>query len=154
MLYVTHERVLVILVNSILAPFSCLAWEYFMCLITSIYSASSRFCLGCILQLFCNLIFVFFSLVCPIGTEYRDCTWNLSCSDIIGVRRCKEQSPCTSGCFCSNGTVLQDEMCSNISSCSGIYENKHTSSFCIIYLLGCSYTWMCYKFNSISLQRH
>ena len=47
-------------------------------------------------------------LVCPIGTEYRDCSWNLSCSDITGVRGCKEESPCTSGCFCSDGTVLQD----------------------------------------------
>ena len=59
-------------------------------------------------------------LACPVGTEYHDCSWNLSCSDITGVRRCKVQSPCTSGCFCSDGTVLVNGTCSNIGSCSGI----------------------------------
>ena len=67
-----------------------------------------------------NDIFFIIILVCPNGTEYRHCSWNLSCSDITGVRRCKEQSPCTSGCFCSDGTVLQDGVCSNMGTCSGI----------------------------------
>ena len=57
---------------------------------------------------------------CPVGTEYRDCSWDLSCSNITGVRRCKDQSSCTSGCFCSNQTVLINGTCSDISSCSGI----------------------------------
>ena len=58
-------------------------------------------------------------LVCPNGTEYRGCGWNLSCSDITRVRGCKEQSPCTSGCFCSDGTILQDGVCADMNSCSG-----------------------------------
>ena len=59
-------------------------------------------------------------LACPVGTAYHECSRNISCSDITGVRSCKEQSPCTSGCFCSDGTVLVNGTCSNISSCSGI----------------------------------
>ena len=59
-------------------------------------------------------------VACPAGNEYLDCSWNLSCSNITGVRRCKEQTPCTSGCFCSDGTVLKDGVCSNASYCSGI----------------------------------
>ena len=70
-----------------------------------------------------NDIFFIIILVCPNGTEYRHCSWNLSCSDITGVRRCKEQSPCTSGCFCSDGKVLQDGVCSNMGTCSGITTN-------------------------------
>ena len=67
-----------------------------------------------------NDVFFIIILVCPNGTEYRHCSWNLSCSDITGVRRCKEQSPCKSGCFCSDGTVLQDGVCTNTTSCTGI----------------------------------
>ena len=59
-------------------------------------------------------------VACPVETEYRDCSWNISCDDITGVRRCKEQSPCTSGCFCVNQTILVDGTCSDISSCSGM----------------------------------
>ena len=64
--------------------------------------------------------FVFVYTDCPVGTEYHNCSWNLSCSDITGVRRCKEQSLCTSGCFCSNKTVLINGTCSDIDSCSGM----------------------------------
>ena len=66
-------------------------------------------------------ILLFCLLVCLMGMAYHQCSWNLSCSDITGVRGCKDQSPCTSGCFCSDGTVLKDGMCSNTSSCSGSY---------------------------------
>ena len=65
-----------------------------------------------------------YTVACPVGTEYRDCSWNLSCSHIIGVGRCREQSLCTSGCFCSNQTVLVDGMCSDTNSCSGTYVNN------------------------------
>ena len=67
-------------------------------------------------------------LACPAGTEYHECSRNLSCSDVTGVRRCKEQTPCTSGCFCSDGTVLKDEVCSNTNSCLGIVMNIHMYS--------------------------
>ena len=63
---------------------------------------------------------ILFYTVCSIGTEHHDCSWNLSCSDVTGVRRCKDQSPCTSGCFCSNETVLKDGVCSGLSSCTGM----------------------------------
>ena len=98
-------------------------------------------CIECtishVIKLLFEMVTSWFS-VCPVGTEYHGCSWNLSCSDITGVRRCKEQSPCTSGCFCSDGTVLQDGMCSNISSCTGIYiciykpMNITLSSICVI----------------------
>ena len=57
-------------------------------------------------------------LACPMGTKYHDCSWNLTSNNITGFRSCnaQEQSSCTSGCFCSDGTVLKDEVCSNISS--------------------------------------
>ena len=60
-----------------------------------------------------------FCIVCPAGTEYRDCSWNLSCSNITVIKRCKDRS-CTSGCFCSDQAVLINGICSNISSCLGI----------------------------------
>ena len=66
-------------------------------------------------------VLMFCLLVCPMGMAYHQCSWNLSCSDITGVRSYKDQSPCTSGCFCSNGTILKDGVCSNTSSCSGSY---------------------------------
>ena len=77
----------------------------------------------CICMYICMYVcmYIFFvHIACPVGTEYRNCSWNLSCSDITGVRRCREQSPCSSGCFCINQTVLiNNGTCSDINSCSG-----------------------------------
>ena len=82
-------------------------------------------------------------IACPAGNKYLDCSWNLSCSNITGVRRCKEQTPCTSGCFCSDGTVLKDGVCSNISSCSGITLNTHTVYlYCRIFMCVMN-SWYC-----------
>ena len=85
----------------------------------------------CVCQtfIFCKTstyIYIFLVLVCPNGTEYRGCGWNLSCSDITGVRGCKEQSPCTSGCFCSDGTILQDGVCADMNSCSGSWNPQRS----------------------------
>lgn len=66
-----------------------------------------------------------FCTVCPAGTEYHDCSWMLSCNNITVITRCSDRYPCTSGCFCSDGTVLINGICSNISSCLGMYNSEH-----------------------------
>jgi len=48
--------------------------------------------------------------------EYRTCGWNISCDDVGIVRNCRN-STCESGCFCSNGYVLEDGVCVNPDSC-------------------------------------
>jgi len=49
--------------------------------------------------------------------EYQTCGQNVSCSDLGLVRDCRN-STCDSGCFCSNGTVLEDGVCVDPDSCS------------------------------------
>ena len=53
---------------------------------------------------------------CPPGMEYQMCGWNISCNDIGIVRDCSN-STCDSGCFCSNGTVLEDGVCVHPDMC-------------------------------------
>ena len=55
-------------------------------------------------------------LDCPPGMEYKMCGWNISCDDIGTVRDCRN-SPCESGCFCSNGYVLEDGVCVDSDTC-------------------------------------
>ena len=38
------------------------------------------------------------------------CGRSASCNDFGGVRSCRNIT-CQKGCFCSNGTMLQDEVC-------------------------------------------
>jgi len=44
------------------------------------------------------------------------CGWNISCNDLGVVRDCSDS--CDSGCFCSNGTVLEDGVCVRPDTCS------------------------------------
>ena len=47
--------------------------------------------------------------------EYQMCGLNISCNDFGVVRDCSDS--CESGCFCSNGTVLEDGVCVHPDSC-------------------------------------
>jgi len=59
----------------------------------------------------------FDSLVdCPPGMEYQMCGLNIHCDDLRVVRDCRN-STCDSGCFCSNGTVLEDGVCVHPNTC-------------------------------------
>ena len=44
------------------------------------------------------------------------CGWNISCNELGVVRDCRN-STCESGCFCSNGYVLEDGICVHPDSC-------------------------------------
>ena len=44
------------------------------------------------------------------------CGWNVSCNELGVVRDCRN-STCESGCFCSNGSVLEDGICVHPDSC-------------------------------------
>jgi len=44
------------------------------------------------------------------------CGWNFNCDDLTVVRNCRN-STCGSGCFCSNGTVLEDGVCVHPDTC-------------------------------------
>jgi len=63
---------------------------------------------------------------CPRGMEYQMCGLNIDCRDLGVVRDCS--SSCDSGCFCSNGTVLEDGVCVNPDTCpSKILLIQHCS---------------------------
>ena len=63
------------------------------------------------------LIWVYHSLVdCPPGMEYQMCGLSIHCSDLRVVRDCRN-STCESGCFCNNGTVLEDGVCVHPDTC-------------------------------------
>ena len=53
---------------------------------------------------------------CPHGMEYQMCGLNIRCDDLGIVRDCRN-STCDSGCFCSNGTVLEDGVCVDPNTC-------------------------------------
>jgi len=67
--------------------------------------------------------FYFFLLVseCPPGMEYQTCSWNITCDEFGVVRDCRN-STCQSGCFCSNGYVLEDGLCVHFDTCTGLYN--------------------------------
>ena len=44
------------------------------------------------------------------------CGWNISCNDFGVARDCSDS--CESGCFCSNGTILEDGVCVHPDTCS------------------------------------
>jgi len=54
---------------------------------------------------------------CPTGMEYQTCSWNISCDEFAVVRDCRNSS-CQSGCFCSNGYVLEDGVCVHPDMCT------------------------------------
>ena len=54
--------------------------------------------------------FLVIGVDCPPGMEYQTCSWNISCDEFGVVRDCRN-STCQSGCFCSNGYVLEDGVC-------------------------------------------
>ena len=53
---------------------------------------------------------------CPPGMEYQMCGQNASCGNFGAVRYCRNIT-CQRGCFCSNGTVLQDGVCVDPTMC-------------------------------------
>jgi len=62
---------------------------------------------------------------CPPGMEYQMCGLNIDCSDLGVVRDCS--SSCDSGCFCSNGTVLEDGVCVDPDTCPSKILLMHCS---------------------------
>ena len=54
---------------------------------------------------------------CPTGMEYQTCSWEISCDEFGVVRDCRN-STCQSGCFCSNGYVLEDGVCVHPDMCT------------------------------------
>ena len=54
---------------------------------------------------------------CPPGMEHQTCSWNISCDEFGVVRDCRN-STCQSGCFCSNGYVLEDGVCVHPDMCA------------------------------------
>ena len=77
---------------------------------------------------------------CPDGMEYRNCSWNLSCSNITSYYACVDIAACTSGCFCARKTVLKNGICSNATLCSGkalymrIYLDQTACNICNIWM--------------------
>ena len=47
---------------------------------------------------------------CLTGMDYRLCDWQINCSTFGAISNCSD-SNCVTGCFCSNGTVLDNSVC-------------------------------------------
>ena len=63
---------------------------------------------------------------CPPGMEYQTCSWNISCDEFGVVSDCRNET-CQSGCFCSNGYVLEDGVCVHPDTCT---SKEITNIFC------------------------
>ena len=48
--------------------------------------------------------------------EYQICGWEISCDDFSTISDCSD-STCSSGCFCTNGIVLEDGVCIHPDTC-------------------------------------
>ena len=53
---------------------------------------------------------------CLSGMDYRLCDWQISCSNFSSISNCSD-SNCMTGCFCSDGTVLEDSVCIHPDTC-------------------------------------
>ena len=42
--------------------------------------------------------------------EYQTCGWEIGCDDFSTVSNCTD-SDCSSGCFCTDGVLLDDDVC-------------------------------------------
>ena len=42
--------------------------------------------------------------------EYQTCGWEIGCDDFSTVSNCTD-SDCSSGCFCTDGVLLDDGVC-------------------------------------------
>ena len=51
--------------------------------------------------------------------DYHSCGVHVTCHDLISVNNCTS-TICTSGCFCSNGNVLDGGYCIDPDLCPGI----------------------------------
>ena len=48
--------------------------------------------------------------------DYQTCAYQVTCYDLGNVENCSNIT-CGSGCFCSNGTVLEDGVCVHPDMC-------------------------------------
>ena len=48
--------------------------------------------------------------------DYRTCAYQVTCYDLGNVENCSDVT-CGSGCFCSNGKVLEDGVCVHPNMC-------------------------------------
>jgi len=53
---------------------------------------------------------------CLAGMDYRMSDIQLTCDDLSSVDNCRNTTN-TSGCFCSNGNVLEDGVCIRPGEC-------------------------------------
>ncbi|XP_065884496.1 uncharacterized protein [Dysidea avara] len=53
---------------------------------------------------------------CLAGMDYRTCGYQVSCDDLSSANNCTNVT-CESGCFCSNGNVLEDSVCIHPGTC-------------------------------------
>jgi len=58
---------------------------------------------------------------CITGMDYRSCGVHATCRDLISVNNCTDIT-CVSGCFCSNGNVLDGGYCIDPGLCPGRHK--------------------------------
>ena len=58
---------------------------------------------------------------CFTGMEYQSCGLDITCDHIRGVTSCRNSS-CHGGCFCSDGTTLDDGVCVHPYMCPSKYS--------------------------------
>ena len=48
--------------------------------------------------------------------EYQTCGWEISCDDFSTASNCTDLN-CSSGCFCTDGIMLDDGVCIHPDAC-------------------------------------
>ena len=66
--------------------------------------------------MYLKLSIEFYISGCLSGMDYRLCDKQLSCSNLSSISSCSD-SNCMTGCFCSNDTVLEDDVCIHPDTC-------------------------------------
>ena len=69
----------------------------------------------------CFSVYISVAFECPVGMVYQQC--GQACPqtcDTVGRSDCA--SGCVEGCYCPNGTVLQEGNCINAPLCAGIQK--------------------------------
>ena len=55
--------------------------------------------------------------------EYQTCSWNINCDEFGVARDCRNLT-CQSGCFCSNGYVLEEGVCVHPDMCTSKWKTS------------------------------
>ena len=63
-----------------------------------------------------KLLCIIFVLGCLADIEHQICGWEIGCDDVTSIDSSND-SDCSSGCFCTDGIVLEEGVCIHPDNC-------------------------------------